>query len=284
MALRQDERPVGWPSRAFLPTRGTFLRRIEMLRDATQFRHAPMPKRARALTIAALTLAGLLVAGLRGPEVTPTARAQAAPPAVADTSPKADAAGFDLTYVPAETTMLIAARPAELLKRPDLKALVAALPNGGRIGSPKMPPFDEIDQVLGIDLWRGAGEPRPAPGPARQELPVDVIILRVSKPRDWKAVTAELVADPVEARYRGRVYHRDSKALNGLCAFAIDDRSVALAREAPLKTVITAATRRPAAYRLVRRLEAREAGVAGGRRRIDLGHRPSSAAPPRNPR
>jgi hypothetical protein len=37
--------------------------------------------------------------------------------------------------------MLIAARPAELLKRPDLKELlIAALPGGTRVGWPKMPP------------------------------------------------------------------------------------------------------------------------------------------------
>ena len=250
MALRQDERPLKWPARAFLPTRGTFLRRIEMLRDANQFRHAPMPRRARALTIAVLALAGLLVAGLRGPNIAPTAQAQAAPPAAADPGPKAAAEGFDLTNVPAETTMLIAGRPAELLKRPDLKALVASLKDAAWIlGSSKMPPVKEIDQFLGIALWRGAGEDRPERDPRGLMGPFDVLILRTSKPRDWKAATADLVADPVEARSKGRVYHRSSKNPNGLCVFAIDDRTVALAREASLKTVIAAATRRPVAHR-----------------------------------
>ena len=36
MALRMDEQPMGWPARSFLPTRGTFLRRIEMLRDSRE--------------------------------------------------------------------------------------------------------------------------------------------------------------------------------------------------------------------------------------------------------
>src|SRR5208283_2793105 len=33
LALRQQDRPLFWPARTFLPTRTTFLRRIAMLRD-----------------------------------------------------------------------------------------------------------------------------------------------------------------------------------------------------------------------------------------------------------
>jgi len=34
LALHQQDRPLAWPARSFLPTRTTFLRRIAMLRDA----------------------------------------------------------------------------------------------------------------------------------------------------------------------------------------------------------------------------------------------------------
>ena len=37
LALRQPDRPLSWPARTFLPTRRTFLRRIEMLRDSQNF-------------------------------------------------------------------------------------------------------------------------------------------------------------------------------------------------------------------------------------------------------
>ena len=35
LALRQQDRPLLWPARTFLPTRTTFLRRIAMLRDSS---------------------------------------------------------------------------------------------------------------------------------------------------------------------------------------------------------------------------------------------------------
>ena len=40
LALRRDDRALGWPARAFLPSRGTFVRRIEMLRNSKHVRHA----------------------------------------------------------------------------------------------------------------------------------------------------------------------------------------------------------------------------------------------------
>jgi beta-lactamase regulating signal transducer with metallopeptidase domain len=78
MALRQSERPVSWPARSFLPARGMFLRRLEMLRDPKKIRHAPLSRAARTLTVAALLAAGLLVAGFRGPDGPPLAFAQGA--------------------------------------------------------------------------------------------------------------------------------------------------------------------------------------------------------------
>ena len=70
-----------------------------------------------------------------------------------------------------------------------------------------------------------------------------------SWPIPWRPVTR---GGPISGPRRGPT---------GLCYFAIDDRTVALGREAALKTVIVGRGRRPAAHpRLVRRLEAREAG------------------------
>ena len=44
MALRRDSRALTWPARAFLPSRGTFVRRIEMLQD-TQANSVMPPSR-----------------------------------------------------------------------------------------------------------------------------------------------------------------------------------------------------------------------------------------------
>ena len=69
LALEKTNRPVGWPARNFLPTQGTLLRRIEMLRvkdrPKTGWMHgASWP---RLLLIAGCFAAALLLAGLRGP-------------------------------------------------------------------------------------------------------------------------------------------------------------------------------------------------------------------------
>ena len=78
MALRRDSRGLTWPARAFLPARGTFVRRIEMLRSTTRIPHASLPTAMRLLTVGVLATLGLLVAGLRGPAGWPAAQAQVA--------------------------------------------------------------------------------------------------------------------------------------------------------------------------------------------------------------
>jgi beta-lactamase regulating signal transducer with metallopeptidase domain len=83
MALRQSDRPLAWPARTFLPTRGTFMRRIEMLRDESSVSRNLSPG-LRAVLIAALLTAGLGVAGLRGnPGDREVAAGQAEPTATA---------------------------------------------------------------------------------------------------------------------------------------------------------------------------------------------------------
>jgi hypothetical protein len=69
LALRQDGRSPSWPARAFLPARGTLIRRIAMLRNGTHVTSVKgRSSRARRLLIAS-GLIGLTVgvATLRGP-------------------------------------------------------------------------------------------------------------------------------------------------------------------------------------------------------------------------
>src|SRR5262249_15573638 len=67
MALRRDGRAVTWPARAFLPSHGTFVRRIDMLRKSKPLRRVSLSIGARVLTVGVLAAMGLLGAGLRGP-------------------------------------------------------------------------------------------------------------------------------------------------------------------------------------------------------------------------
>ncbi len=66
LALRQHDRPLLWPARAFLPTQSTFLRRIAMLRNSKLPFDRPS-RVVRWLTIGIVLSCAALVAGLRSP-------------------------------------------------------------------------------------------------------------------------------------------------------------------------------------------------------------------------
>ncbi len=108
MALYQDNRALAWAARPFLPTRSTFLRRIEMLRNTNQISDAPLSSRGRRLLIAGLALVGFSIAGLRGPmhSADGTALAQA----------EGAAAGtLSVANLPEDTVVFAVIRPAAIL-------------------------------------------------------------------------------------------------------------------------------------------------------------------------
>ena len=66
LALKQTSESVGWPAHTFLPTRRTFLRRIEMLRDL-KFLSGTAPLALRWGAMVGVAAATLLAIGLRPP-------------------------------------------------------------------------------------------------------------------------------------------------------------------------------------------------------------------------
>ena len=68
MALYQDNRALAWAARPFLPSRSTFLRRIEMLRNTySELQTRPFAPATRRLLLAGLAAVAFVIAGLRGP-------------------------------------------------------------------------------------------------------------------------------------------------------------------------------------------------------------------------
>ena len=164
LALRQDPRPAAWPARPFLPTRGTFLRRIYMHRDPRVLEQPPLPARGRAVTVTVLIAAGMLVVGFRGPGGSPRALAQdrpnsnAAPAAVAQSLPS-----LDPTSASSDVHLAIEIRPADLLKNPEFKKIADQVPADAPKEVAALVSGD-IEQVLvlGFDQRQGC-----AAGPAR---------------------------------------------------------------------------------------------------------------------
>ena len=67
LALRQEGRLPCWPARAFLPAKGTLIRRIAMLREETKSLDRPWSRLCRALAASLLVAVGAGASLLHGP-------------------------------------------------------------------------------------------------------------------------------------------------------------------------------------------------------------------------
>ncbi len=252
MALRRDGRAITWPARAFLPSHGTFVRRIEMLKNHGPIRHVTLSTTARVVTVAGLIASGLLVAGLRGPLGDSPAMAQEQPAAAG--APAAPGS-YNLAFVPDDARLLIAVRPGNLLHRREIRSLLTspfgfAVRTGTTFAQASVPAVDlpvkpeEIEQAIifwGPDANIG-GPPR---GP-RSELPSG-LILRTNRAQDWKAqINHFLEQGPrgaprlEEAKHEGQTYFRlDGGGLMVVGIYTPDDRTVVVAEEVVLRDLIT---------------------------------------------
>ncbi|MBA3312840.1 MAG: DUF1559 domain-containing protein [Planctomycetaceae bacterium] len=139
LALRRSDGRVAWPARAFLPSRRTFLRRIEMLRDPRLPVDRPAPL-LRAATAGCLLVFSLVVAGVR-PDAASAQPPQAAGAAVSDRKPKngnAETADVETTnassslvaFIPPTATWVVTVRPIEILADPAVQPFAAELEKG----------------------------------------------------------------------------------------------------------------------------------------------------------
>lgn len=224
LALRQQDRPLLWPARTFLPTRTTFLRRISMLRDAklSVRRLSPL---MRTTAIGAALLCGLFVAGLRGPGSQPQARAAEVPP-VAPASPTAvgtvaeappanpvastavgDQEGIDWSFVPTSAVAVAAARPAAIFPRPELAEFESML---GRIWVRFKLKANELTQTTFVllELPPVPDTPRQARQPLPDSLLPDVLFIhQVTRP-DLRTTFLRSIMDssPTEHEYHDKTY------------------------------------------------------------------------------
>ena len=118
LALRQTNESLGWPAQAFLPTRRTFLRRIEMLRDL-KLLSGKAPLAIRAGTLAAIAAVTLVAVGLRPPGGESTAPAQviaADKPAGGLSGGQAATAPLVARYIPVDADVVLVIRPNEVIQ------------------------------------------------------------------------------------------------------------------------------------------------------------------------
>ena len=231
MALRRDGPAITWPARAFLPSHGTFIRRIEMLKNHGPIPHVSLPLVARVLTVAALAAIGLFVAGLRGPVGESSAQAQ--------DRPGAQAAGeevHNLSFVSADARMVVSVRPRTLLNRRDVLPLLNTLRDSPQFRGHFPVSLEDVEQFL--MFWEsGAADGGEGGGPIVSH--PSGFVVRMSKPQDWKAVIAKLVnLRSEEARHDGQAYIRQADGPITWSFYTPDDRTVVIAEEVVLRDLI----------------------------------------------
>jgi len=236
MALRRDTQALTWPARAFLPARGTFVRRIEMLRNTKRISHASLPTAARLLTVGLLAALGLLVAGLRGPAGWSTARAQTQPHLPPLGNPKAPAVeSYNLAFLPADAKMVVAVRPRALLQRREVRKLLDSIKQSPAFQRLLVVPPEDVEQFLAF--WEGIpqGPLQPGQGPL-VPFPSGVV-LRMSKPQEWKPLLNQLLGSPREVHHDGQTY-LSADGPEHWAVFAPDDRTLVVAHEDLLRELI----------------------------------------------
>jgi hypothetical protein len=227
LALRSDPRPVGWPARSFRPGRGTFLRRIEMLRDVNELHPSPLPRRARLVAIGGLVLAGLALAGLRGPGGFRVAEASPAPLGLV----------ADNGFIPADAAAIAVLRPADLMTRPEIKQIVDSFEGvkefTARFG---LSPSD-LEQVTIIWTY-GGGAPEPPRGPMLP--PPAGVVVRTVKSQDWKALATRIMPTVKEGKIGDVTVFETGGGPEAGYVAAPDDRTVVIAPEQMIRRMLAA--------------------------------------------
>ena len=197
LAVRQPECSVAWPARAFLPTRGTLLRRIEMLRD-TRTSGDGSPGRLRYSVIALTVVTAFVVAGIRRPGMEDVVAAEP----VATASPIVQTTAINLEYVPNEAVMVVAVRPANLAGRKELQPIAKFIEES-------MPVEETGISLKDIEQFLVTANPRKADPTVRRgrsnapSLDRPIIELRTSKDADFTAMIAQQIGTPTEQTVDG---------------------------------------------------------------------------------
>jgi len=268
MALRQSDRPLAWPARTFLPTRGTFMRRIEMLRDE-KLLSTKITTGLRMGMLTALAAVSLAVAGLRGTAADrktvvdqPAVLAQRGdnlPKALQNKKPErsnlAGSAGtteksgtsgstaegavepFSLAWVPRDAIAVAALRPAALFNRPALDVLKKSLLQQKDLQASLGVSPDRIEQVIIIMFSQ---QDQPVPPPAGPKTVFEGMIFRLAGAEDASGLIKVLQPKPEKREYSGQTYLGGTEGTGPFC-FLADERTVVIGgREDHLRRLIVA--------------------------------------------
>ncbi|CAN5424735.1 hypothetical protein BH10PLA2_BH10PLA2_05820 [soil metagenome] len=226
MALLQDNRRASWAARPFLPARGTFLRRIEMLRDAKSVGQPQLAVSSRLFLLGALTVAALFVAGLRAPLAGKTSNLVAAAP----NEPQADKQTLTGEFIPPGAVAAVAIRVPDILRLTGSDEVVTLIDETVPLKKLGISVKDlDVVKVSVVDVV-GNGTP-----------PQFQICVRSLKPFDWLKALRTVEPSLQEAELAGIKYLRTplQAGLSSQLSFYMpDDRTLVGAGDARLRELI----------------------------------------------
>ena len=158
LALKLANHRVSWSAQAFLPTRRSFLRRIEMLRDKPRI-VTRGHRRLQPIIVGTLMLVGIIVVGWRRPEIVPLAQSAIAAEFGAPTSNEGGVEGVDLSFVPHDAVLVAAIRPSRMLRRPELGRLAKMLADSKPNPRPSQLDFVRLTVLSSTGPKGGAASP-----------------------------------------------------------------------------------------------------------------------------
>jgi beta-lactamase regulating signal transducer with metallopeptidase domain len=247
LALRQDGRSPCWPARAFLPARGTLIRRIAMLRDESNTKPSdrPLSSARRMLTLFGLIGLTIGVATFRGPargaddSPSPAAKAE-----VATAEPRDQTEPFGPLYLREGADGVAIVRPAAALRHSGMDRIIPFVSEEA-MGLD----FADIAKQLKVDTSRPGfvklraqdiervsasvsfGRSKIDPNDKLHRLIVACPTVRMLAPFDWLAFLRQWRLEFEEARVKDRTYYKIKGVLKELlggnpCVFLADDRTI----------------------------------------------------------
>jgi beta-lactamase regulating signal transducer with metallopeptidase domain len=258
LALRQDGRSPSWPARAFLPARGTLIRRIAMLRDGskTQPLDRPWSSARRMLTAFSLLSLTIGVATLRGPVhgaedgPPPAARAGATAP-----EPRDQTKPFEPLYLREGADAVAIVRPAAILRQKGMDRIISLVGSEAlgidladmarqlkvdvsRPGFLKLRTQDIEYATTTVTFGRGKG----ASGEPLHSLMFGCMTARTVESFDWLAFLRQWRFEWEEARVRGHVYYKIKGVFKEVlgkipCLYLPDDRTIVYDEEDVIRKI-----------------------------------------------
>jgi beta-lactamase regulating signal transducer with metallopeptidase domain len=248
LALRQPQRLTNGPARAFLPARGTLIRRIKMLQSVNGLADRSWSKAARWTATAALAAITLGISAMRAPvwaaDDGPPAEARKQAAAGAPESKTPTNEPFDLSFLPEIVEGVVAIRPAAVLRRVGMaqytdgmnKLLLEDMLREMGIPRENCPlRLQDIEQVTyAVTVTKLT--PKKKGDPTRR-LGTESAMIRTVKSFDWTEMLRNWPGGATEKHEAGQSYLALPKlphAQAPLCAHVADSRTVVFGDEASL--------------------------------------------------